>query len=224
MKKVQFMIIALLMLVSNAMAEGRRVYRSSAEGCNCFLEAVCNTSSNDGSGNIEISLSSKKDIAPENPNGHQFFAFQMFIELNEGITLIPDEEEDYGEYVVIPSDRFGNTDKKKAKYGIQIAKKGNGYQIVCLNQQGNAILDTEGLLLTIPVKDVPSGADIIGQITEIEFTDLEGKAIRFELIATDVITIIKTEGTTKTYNLRGHEASDSSKGVLIRNRKKILNK
>ena len=220
------MIIALLMLVSNAMAEGRRVYRSQAEGCKCFLEAVWDTQSDDGSGYIEIYLCSKGDITSENPNGHQFFAFQMFMELNEGIILIPDEEEEYGEYVVIPSDRFGNTDKKKAKYGIQIAKKGNGYQMVCLNQQGNAILGTDGLLLTIPVKDVPYGADIIGQITEIEFTDLEGKAIRFgpEEIDKDAITIIKTEVPTKTYNLRGQETSDSSKGLLIRNRKKIFNK
>ena len=117
MKKIQFITIVLLTLVSNAMAEGRLVYKSSASGCTCTLSADYDIPDNGGSSDIKISLSS--------PDSHQFFAFQMFIVLNEGITLIPDAEEDYGEYVVVPSDRFGNTDKKKAKYGIQIAKKDN---------------------------------------------------------------------------------------------------
>ena len=218
MKKVQFMIIALLISVSNVMGEDGFVYRSSTEGCDCELQAVCYTVGNDGTGNIEISLSS--------PDGHQFFAFQMFIVLNEGITLIPDEEEDYGEFVIIPSDRFGNTDKKKAKYGIQIAQKENGYQIVCLNQQGNAILESEGLLLTIPVKKGSQESDIIGEIKEIEFTTLDGKAIRFayEAITVGIKPTVKDEQSSKTYNLNGQEISGSNKGILIKNRKKVYNK
>ena len=222
MKKIQFVIIALLTLVSNAMAEVKFAYNSSATGCACTLDAEYSAPNNDGSSNIEIFLSS--------PDGHEFFAFQMFIVLNEGITLTPDAEEDYGEYVVIPSDRFGNTDKKKAKYGIQIAKKGNGYQIVCLHQQGSAILEKGGLLLTIPVNNIPQGNTIIGEINEIEFTTLDGKAVRFEpesitpIVEVGIKSTEKEEQPSKVYNLRGQEIDDTSKGLIIKNRKKIVNK
>lgn len=216
MKKIQLVIIALLTMVGNAMAEGKVVYRSSAIGCDCTLEATHSMPNNDSSANVEIYLNC--------PDSHQFFAFQMFIVLNEGITLVPDEEEDYGEYVIIPSDRFGNTDKKKAKYGIQIAKKGNGYQIVCLNQQGNAILEQEGLLLTIPVRNVPQGQDIIGEIKEIEFTTLDGKAIRFNPEETGILPIYRNGEQKSIYNLNGQRVESNYKGLQIHEGKKTFNK
>lgn len=225
MKKIQLVIIALLTLVGNAMADGRYLYKTIAE-CGCVLLAEYNEPNSEGDSNIEISLNSQN--CNFDTDGHKFFAFQMFIVLNDGITLIPDEEEDYGEYVIIPSDRFGDTDKKKGKYGIQIAKKGNGYQIVCLNQQGNAILGNEGVLLTIPVKNVPQNGEAIGAINEIEFTSLEGKAVRFDpediIVGVDEIETQTNGGLSKVYNLNGQEVSANGKGILIRNKKKIVNK
>jgi len=219
MKKFQILIIALLTLVSNAMAGNKLVYKSSAN-CGCTLEATHDEQGNDGTADIKISLKSA--------DSHQFFAFQMFVVLNEGLTLVPDEDEDYGDYIIQPSNRFGDTDKKKAKYGIQIAKKGDGYQIVCLHQQANAILESEGILLTIPVKNVPKGVNVIGQINDIEFTTLDGKAIRFEpedISGTDNIMSASTsEGESKTYDLSGKETNGNRKGILIKNRRKIVNK
>lgn len=227
MKKIHFMIFALLTLVSNAMAGDKIYFKSSAEGCECSLQAEYDDPDNDGKSQIKIYLSS-----PSSDNHqHQFFAFQMFIALNEGITPIADEEEDYGDYVIYPSDRFGNTDKKKAKYGIQIAQKGNGYQIVCLNQQGNAILESEGLLLTIPINNVIlNGNNSIGEINEIEFTTLEGKAVRFYPESITPSTIVGMKATvsddhpSKVYNLSGQETNSTKKGILIKDRKKIVNK
>lgn len=218
MKKIQMLIIALLTMVGNVMAGGPHIYKSSATDCTCTLQAECTSQGSDGSGNIEISLAS--------PDGHQFFAFQMFIVLNEGVALVPDEEEDYGEFVMIPSDRFGNTDKKKAKYGLQIAKKDNGYQIVCLNQQGNAILESEGLLLTIPVKNILQGQGIVGEINEIEFTTLDGNAVRFgkEDISTGLNPLKKKVVLGNIYNLNGQQVKSPRKGIRIYNSKKILNK